>query len=197
MTISLNGSPITYTLENEKTIGEVLGAIESLCKQENETVIAVYVDEKELTTEELDVLFTQSVHNNHVIELRTVSGVQVCAYMQELVTLLTGYIQEFEKISVYMQTNEEGKVLALLQQFSEKLNELYRCFLLFDITGIPVDILIEGRQVHEYQKDIAAFLQDIISAIEENDIIQVGDIAEYELSPLVKTLLNGVSYILV
>lgn len=197
MTISLNGSPITYTLENEKTIGEVLGAIESLCKQENETVIAVYVDEKELTTEELDVLFTQSVHNDHVIELRTVSGVQVCAYMQELVTLLTGYIQEFEKISVYMQTNEEGKVLALLQQFSEKLNELYRCFLLFDITGIPVDILIEGRQVHEYQKDIAAFLQDIISAIEENDIIQVGDIAEYELSPLVKTLLNGVSYILV
>ncbi|MGP1575994.1 MAG: hypothetical protein ACTTH7_00630 [Treponema sp.] len=197
MTISLNGTPITYTLENEKTIGEVLGAIEAACKQENETVIAVYVDDKELTAEELEALFTQPVDNGHTIELRTVSGVQVRSYMQELVSVLTEYIHEFEKISVYMQTNEESKVFELLQQFSQKLNEFYRCFLLFDITNIPVDIEIEGRQMQEYQKDITAFMQDIISAIEEKDIIQVGDIAEYELSPLVKTLLNGVSSILV
>ena len=197
MTISLNGMPITYSLENEKTIGEVLGAIESLCKQENETVIAVCVDGSEIGTEALDTLFMQPVDNDHVIDLRTVSGVQVRTYMQDLVAALTDSMHEFEKISVYMQTNEESKVIELLKRFSQKLNELYRCFLLFDITGIPVDIVIEGRQIHEYQKDIAAFMQDIISAIEEKDIIQVGDIAEYELSPLVKTLLNGVSSIII
>ena len=36
-------------------------------------------------------------------------------------------------------------------------------------------------------------MQDIVSAIEEKDIIQIGDLAEYELAPLVKTLVNGVS----
>lgn len=197
MTITINEKELAFTLEHEKTVGEVLGAIEAACKQENETIISVSLDGKELTAEELDSLFVQPVDSNVSIALSTVSGAEVCTYMQELVKVLSGFADELENVSVYMQTGSEGKVFSLLEQFSQKLNEFYRCFLLFDITGIPVDVRIEDKPLHDYQKEIAALMQDILSAIEDKDIIQVGDIAEYELSPLVKTLLNGVSYILV
>jgi len=196
MVIKINGEELSYTLENEKTLGEVLGSIEEACCREHETIVRISVDGKELTSQELDLLFTQPVDTDITIELSTFSGAEIRNYMKGLMKELSGYAEEFEQIPVYMQTGKDVQVLNLLGTFSEKLNELYRSLLLSDVTELPIDIQIEEKSIHEYQKDITALLHDIVSSIEEKDIIQVGDLAEYELAPLVKTLINGVSSIL-
>ena len=196
MVIKINGEELSYTLENEKTLGEVLGSIEEACCREHETIVQISVDGKELTSQELDLLFTQPVDTDITIGLSTFSGAEIRNYMKGLMKELSGYAEEFEQIPVYMQTGKDVQVLDLLGTFSEKLNELYRSLLLSDVTELPIDIQIEEKSIHEYQKDITALLHDIVSSIEEKDIIQVGDLAEYELAPLVKTLINGVSSIL-
>ena len=196
MVIKINGEELSYTLENEKTLGEVLGSIEEACCREHETIVQISVDGKGLTSQELDLLFTQPVDTDIIIELSTFSGAEIRNYMKGLMKELSGYAEEFEQIPVYMQTGKDVQVLNLLGTFSEKLNELYRSLLLSDVTELPIDIRIEEKSIHEYQKDITALLHDIVSSIEEKDIIQVGDLAEYELAPLVKTLINGVSLIL-
>ena len=193
MIIKINGEELSYTLENEKTLGEVLGSIEEACCREHETIVQISVDGKGLTSQELDLLFTQPVDTDITIELSTFSGAEIRNYMKGLMKELSGYAEEFEQIPVYMQTGKDVQVLNLLGTFSEKLNELYRSLLLSDVTELPIDIQIEEKSIHEYQKDITALLHDIVSSIEEKDIIQVGDLAEYELAPLVKTLINGVS----
>lgn len=193
MVIKINGEELSYTLENEKTLGEVLGSIEEACCREHETIVQVAVDGKELTSHELDLLFKQPVDTDITVELSTFSGAEIRNYMKSLTQELSDYAKDFEQIPVYMQTGKDVQALKLLGVFSEKLNELYRALLLSDVTELPIDIQIEGKSVHEYQKEITALLRDIVSSIEEKDIIQVGDLAEYELAPLVKTLINGVS----
>ena len=193
MIIKINGKELSYTLENEKTLGEVLGGIEEACCREHETIVQVTVDGKELTSQELDLLFKQPVDSDITIELSTFSGAEIRNYMKGLTQDLSKYADDFEQIPVYMQTGKDVQALNLLGTFSEKLNELYRSLLLSDITQLPIDIQIEEKSIHEYQKEITALLHDIVSSIEEKDIIQVGDLAEYELAPLVKTLINGVS----
>ena len=193
MIIKINGEELSYTLENEKTLGEVLGGIEEACCREHETIVQVTVDGKELTSQELDLLFKQPVDSDITIELSTFSGAEMRNYMKGLTQDLSKYADDFEQIPVYMQTGKDVQALNLLGTFSEKLNELYRSLLLSDITQLPIDIQIEEKSIHEYQKEITALLHDIVSSIEEKDIIQVGDLAEYELAPLVKTLINGVS----
>ena len=196
MVIKINGEELSYTLENEKTLGEVLGSIEEACCREHETIVQVAVDGKELTSHELDLLFKQPVDTDITVELSTFSGAEIRNYMKSLTQELSDYAKDFEQIPVYMQTGKDVQALKLLGVFSEKLNELYRALLLSDVTELPIDIQIEGKSVHEYQKEITALLQEIVSSIEEKDIIQVGDLAEYELAPLVKTLINGVSSLL-
>ena len=196
MVIKINGEELSYTLENEKTLGEVLGSIEEACCREHETIVQVAVDGKELTSHELDLLFKQPVDTDITVELSTFSGAEIRNYMKSLTQELSDYAKDFEQIPVYMQTGKDVQALKLLGVFSEKLNELYRALLLSDVTELPIDIQIEGKSVHEYQKEITALLHDIVSSIEEKDIIQVGDLAEYELAPLVKTLINGVSSLL-
>ena len=193
MILKINGEELSYTLENEKTLGEVLGGIEEACCREHETIVQVTVDGKELTSQELDLLFKQPVDSDITIELSTFSGAEIRNYMKGLTQDLSKYADDFEQIPVYMQTGKDVQALNLLGTFSEKLNELYRSLLLSDITQLPIDIQIEEKSIHEYQKEITALLHDIVSSIEEKDIIQVGDLAEYELAPLVKTLINGVS----
>ncbi|EPF29683.1 hypothetical protein DWB79_01955 [Treponema medium] len=193
MVIKINGEELSYTLENEKTLGEVLGSIEEACCREHETIVQVAVDGKELSSHELDLLFKQPVDTDITIELSTFSGAEIRNYMKGLTQELSQYVEDFEQIPVYMQTGKDVQVLNLLGTFSEKLKELYRSLLLSDVTELPIDIQIEDKSVHEYQKEITALLHDIVTSIEEKDIIQVGDLAEYELAPLVKTLINGVS----
>jgi len=196
MVIKINGEELSYTLENEKTVGEVLGSIEDACCREHETIVQVAVDGKVLTSHEVDLLFKQPVDTDITIDLSTFSGTEIRNYMKALMQDLSKYADDFEQIPVYMQTGKDVQVLNLLGTFSEKLNELNRSLLLSDITELPIDMQIEEKSIHEYQKEITALLQNIVSSIEEKDIIQVGDLAEYELAPLVKTLINGVSSIL-
>ena len=196
MVIKINGEELSYTLENEKTLGEVLGSIEEACCREHETIVQVAVDGKVLTSHEVDLLFKQPVDTDITIDLSTFSGTEIRNYMKALMQDLSKYADDFEQIPVYMQTGKDVQVLNLLGTFSEKLNELNRSLLLSDITELPIDMQIEEKSIHEYQKEITALLQNIVSSIEEKDIIQVGDLAEYELAPLVKTLINGVSSLL-
>ena len=196
MVIKINDEELSYTLENEKTLGEVLGSIEEACCREHETIVQVAVDGKVLTSHEVDLLFKQPVDTDITIDLSTFSGTEIRNYMKALMQDLSKYADDFEQIPVYMQTGKDVQVLNLLGTFSEKLNELNRSLLLSDITELPIDMQIEEKSIHEYQKEITALLQNIVSSIEEKDIIQVGDLAEYELAPLVKTLINGVSSIL-
>lgn len=196
MIIKINGEELSYTLENEKTIGEVLGSIEQACRGEQQTVVRVSVDGKELSSTELDALFLKPIDTVASIELSTFSGTEIRSYMKTLIEELAAHAQEFEQVPLYMQTGKDIQTLNLLEIFSQKLNELYRSLLLSDITGIPFNTQIEGRELNEYQKDITTLLQTIVSSIEEKDIIQVGDLAEYELAPLVKTLIDGLSSIL-
>ena len=196
MVIKMNGEELSYTLENEKTLGEVLGGIEEACCREHETIVQVAVDGKVLNSQELDLLFKRPVDADITIDLSTSSGVEIRNYMKGLMQELSKYADDFEQIPVYMQTGKDVQAFNLLGAFSEKLNELYRSLLLSDVTELPLDIRIEEKSIHEYQKEITALLHDIVSSIEEKDIIQVGDLAEYELAPLVKTLINGVSSLL-
>ena len=193
MIIKINGEELSYALETEKHIGEVLGSIEEACRKEHETIVKVQADGKELTSEELEGFFMQPVDTNVTIELSTLSGADIRSYMKELTQELLHIAEEFEQIPVYMQTGKDVQVLTLLEAFSQKLNELYRSLLLSDVTELPIDMQIEGKSIHEYQKEITDILQTIVSSIEEKDIIQTGDLAEYELAPLVKDLINGVS----
>lgn len=196
MIIKINGEELSYTLENEKTIGEVLGSIEQACRGEQQTVVRVSVDGKVLTSDELDALFLKPIDTAASIELSTFSGTEIRSYMKTLIEELAAYAQEFEQVPLYMQTGKDIQTLNLLETFSQKFNELYRSLLLSEITSIPPNTQIEGKELSEYQKDITTLLQTIVSSIEEKDIIQVGDLAEYELAPLVKTLIDGLSSIL-
>ncbi len=46
MDILMNGNKIDFTIENERTLGEILGSLESACEKAGMTITAIRVDGK-------------------------------------------------------------------------------------------------------------------------------------------------------
>lgn len=193
MNITLNGNRLDFQLENEKTVGEVLGKIEEACRKEKSTINEVRVNGKAVSAEELDVLFQKDAQDPADIELFTIGGEDIRLYLKELAGSFIENAEALESVPVKMQTGKDGEVLSLIENFSVNLANLYNTVKLFDLAEIPQDLKFGDMPFTEYQKKIAEFLDAAISAFENKDTIEVSDIAEYELAPLVKELGNCLS----
>ena len=191
MNIKLNGQEIELKLENEITIGDVLGNIEQECRNRKNTITQVCVNGKELTLSELDELFEAPHKMDINIELFTTSGDDIRNLLKGLGDEFIKNSEEIEKIPIKVQTGSDVEVIKTIETFSVNLEKLYETAKLFDIADIPEDLKLGEMTIREYQSEISSNLDSIIHAIEDTDTVEISDIAEYELAPIVKKLGNG------
>ncbi|UTC68152.1 MULTISPECIES: hypothetical protein [unclassified Treponema] len=191
MNIKLNGQEIDLKFDTETTIGDVLGNIEEVCRKQKNTITQVCADGKELTLSQLDELFTKSLQEDITIELFTTSGDDIKELLKELGQIFIKNSEEIEQIPIKVQTGNDMEVIKTIEEFSLNLAKLYETAKLFDIADIPNDLNFGEMTLGEYQKEISSNLDAIINAIEGIDTVEISDIAEYELAPLVKKLGNG------
>lgn len=191
MKIKLNGTDFDFKLEDEKTIGELLGKIESVCKAEKNTITKVAVDGKPVTSDELDKLFQESPNTEIVLELFTTSGTEVRAFMQNLGNKFTKNSEELENVAVKIQAGKDSEVISLIEEFTLNLQDFYSAARLSDITGISGNQKFGEKTIFEYHSELLDKLNIVLAAIENKDTVEISDIAEYELAPLVKALGNG------
>ncbi|UTC65468.1 hypothetical protein E4O00_04955 [Treponema sp. OMZ 788] len=191
MKVKLNGQDIELKIEKEITIGDVLGNIEQECRTRKNTITQVCVNGKELTLSELDELFENPHQIEIDIELFTTSGDDIRELLKSIGDEFIKNSEEIEKIPVKVQTGSDVEVIKAIESFSVNLAKLYETAKLFDIADIPDDLKFGEMTIREYQTEISSNLDAIINAIEDTDTVEISDIAEYELAPLVKKLGNG------
>ena len=188
MRVFIDGKNLEYAIEDEKTIGEVLGSIEEYCMKNNSTVTSVTLDGKIIPANELDVFFVKPISEVELIELSTLKGSDV---KENLAKLGEGFVLVAEKltnISLLLNEGNEEKALSIIQEFSIMLKDLYTLYSLFDIVGIGYDFMFEGKTIATYKSEFSNLLKNIIEGFEQKDTVAISDIAEYELSPLVLAL---------
>ncbi len=191
MNIKINDQNLDFQLENEKTMGEVLGNIEEKCQAEKMTVIEVKVDGKLLYPKDLDTFFQEPVENNFNIELMTMNGDDVKNMLKKIGENFVLLADNLESIPVKMQSGEDDSALKIIEDFSLNLQDLYAMAKFFDLAEIDTNHKFGDKDLQEYQAEISEHLESLIAAFENKDTIEISDISEYELSPLAKTLGNS------
>lgn len=191
--ISVNDEPLEFTVEQEKTIGELLGEVETFCNKNGHAVFKIIVDDAEMTAEQLDELFAKSVSGTENIRLFTASGTDIKMHILELGLQLQQDAKDLQDVSVKMQTGDDSSVIALLEKISMRIKKLLEFLSLETISQIGADTELYGSTIIAEQKKITDFLKEIAQAFAEKDIITVSDLCEYELSPLLKNLGEGLA----
>jgi len=194
--IFINGNKIDYVMENEQSLGEVLGSVESECERAGMTIVGISVDGRAVSAAELDGLFPAKPESVGKIELQTLDGKAVQSMLRDLGTGFTECVAPLLDVPVQLQTGKESAVMETINTFSMRLEDLYRLLPLLPITGMePGQPVFASRPLADIPGVLSPVLEELLEALKNRDTILVGDLSEYELAPKIEELGNVLSAI--
>lgn len=97
-------------------------------------------------------------------------------------TLLSETIQRMENLPLDLQTGKDRQAIESLQIFSVIMGKLFRLIPLFAFMNINTESL------KPLLEEIGTILQELLAAYESKDTVLVGDLAEYEIAPRLRSL---------
>jgi hypothetical protein len=182
MNIEINGERLDAQLDTEKTLGDVLVTLEAELSGVGAAVIGVEVD----GTAVEDV---QAVAKRPLAEVTTVNVRAVTA--DELKAVLLAEKPEVERIavslenlSVLLQSGKQKEADALIQEVSGEIQNLVG---LVKFTSLFPD---RFAALQDFFRDFTPLLGDFCQAIEDQDIVSMGDLGEYEIKPKLDALVK-------
>ena len=189
LNILINGHALDFAMEGEKTVGEVLGAVEGECEKSALTVTGIRVDGTDVAAGDMDELFARGVNSVGTIELSTISGTDVKGMIGALGSRFTAHRDRLVDVPVLLQTGNDLRVMETINALSNDLYQLYQLLPLMPIAGIEGQgPEVDGVRLADYPTYLSPLLKDLLGALEGKDTILVGDLSEYELAPKIERL---------
>ncbi|MBB5218501.1 MULTISPECIES: hypothetical protein [Treponema] len=197
MELKINGQNADVTLENEKTIGEVLKAFEEEAAKNNAATIGITINGKKILAEDFDSACLMELKDDTVIELEVISEPEIKDSFIHCGTSFETLSEKLENISIYLQSGKDEQAHAIITELANAIDVFCRTATfsaLFPDTYKSIQI--DGKEMGEFFKDFAPLLSDFEQALESNDTVTTGDIAEYEISPRLRKLSQSVKNVL-
>jgi anti-anti-sigma regulatory factor len=103
-----------------------------------------------------------------------------------------------EELPLDIQTGKDTRAAETVSIFSGIAEKVFRIFNLLKTKGFPVgEITVANMPITAYITEFGTALRELLAAYEQHDTVLVGDIAEYEMAPRLRSLhsavLDGIS----
>ncbi|MDR2738558.1 MAG: hypothetical protein LBB68_01825 [Treponema sp.] len=101
--------------------------------------------------------------------------------------------KRLEDLPLDIQTGKDTRAAETVQLFSNITEKLFRILSLLRLEGIITDTLvIDTMPFNAFIGDFSAALKELLAAYEVKDAVLVGDLAEYELAPRLRTFYSAI-----
>jgi hypothetical protein len=103
-------------------------------------------------------------------------------------SIVAGIAERLEELPLDIQTGKDGRAAETVSVFSAVAEKLFRLFYLIQAQGQDLSgILVESSPVYDFLGEFSAALKELLAAYEGRDVVLVGDLAEYELAPRLRS----------
>lgn len=118
--------------------------------------------------------------------------------LKEIEERLPKEIKNIEDAAIAYQTGKDEFAITKIQEFIDFIYLYLRtCYQLTPLFRINLDeIVVDDENLESRNSELQAFLNEIIEAMENNDIVSLADVMEYELKPLLMDLQKFIENIL-
>ncbi|MCL2480801.1 MAG: hypothetical protein FWF38_03715 [Spirochaetaceae bacterium] len=166
----------------EKIKPDMEEVIDKIYKSENQGFIETFASKKELTDSDYENLkfFTENIF--FVIGERKREIINPETEIEKEKKYFDTFLPEIEIISVLLQTGKQNEALEKIIKFVDFSKKLSRLLSYYNM-GLGK---IEAEEISKYNK----LLHDLKDAIGRGDSVLIGDILEYELSPIIEQFFN-------
>lgn len=192
MDILIDGKIIENTYTEIKTLGEVLGYIEAECEKNKKTITTILVNNESVLAENLDSFFSKEIKDFNKIELFTTSAPQILEMLYAIGNNLLLIAENFKEIPIQLQTKKDEEALKTIGAFSEQMGGIQKIIPLFSsLHAENKEIIQELQSISVFISEMTPLLETFLKGLYDKDSITVGDIAEYELAPMIEQLAHN------
>jgi len=107
--------------------------------------------------------------------------------------LINEICTRLEELPLDIQTGKDARAAETVRTFSGVTEKVFRVLYILRTEGFPVgEITVENMPVTAYITDFGTALKELLAAYEQHDTVLVGDLAEYEMAPRLRSLYAAV-----
>ncbi len=102
--------------------------------------------------------------------------------------------KRLEDLPLDLQTGKDLRAAETIQLFSGITEKLFRIISMLELQGTHLEsIKVEDQPFKNFVEEFSTALQELISAYGSKDSVLVGDLAEYELAPRLRTFYKSIN----
>lgn len=189
MQVIVNDQEIEISLEGEKTLGDFLTAFEEKCAENDATIIGISVNNNQLSADTMDQSFSKSLQDINILELSTVSSNDIKKSIKDLADKSSKISENFVQIPLLYQTGKDAEASSYITEFADFFNAFCRTISLSSLFPSTYGTIhIKEQSISQFLSEFSQILGDFEKALKENDIVLIGDLAEYEIAPRLQSI---------
>lgn len=189
MEIFINGTKADITLENEKTVEDILKGIETECEKIDATIIGVSIDGTEIDAEELTNRFSDSIDDISTLSITTICKEDIVFYFKSINENLTDLEDNLTEIPVLLQSGKEKEASDVVKTFAECFDNFCKAVTLSSLFADYFENTKDKAQkISDFLADFAPILSDFENAFKDKDTVLIGDLSEYEIAPRISQM---------
>lgn len=189
MELYINGSKVDASIENEKTVGDVLTSFAQECENSNAAVVSIKVDDKQITAEMFDEAAKEPLSENTKFEFNIVTENAVAesavSFSKELETLSS----EIEQVPSLFMNGKGQEANDSIKKLADAIDQFCHIAALASLFPNKFNASkIGDKNFAEFFNDFSPILSDFENALASNDTVLTGDLCEYEICPRLKEM---------
>ncbi|MBQ6029055.1 MAG: hypothetical protein IJL24_05955 [Treponema sp.] len=196
MEIYLNEQKLDITLEDEKTVGDVLRSFEQTASQNKCATVGIKIDGKQIDAQDFDKAAGQPIESAKRIDLTVVSEDAVADAFKNASADIKDTVELLTQIPAQLQSGGDSKARASIARLADVVDNF--CHIIALSTLFPerfAAIKIDGKNLSAFFEDFMPVFNDLNGALSSGDTVTLGDLAEYEISPRLTALADAVKNI--
>lgn len=189
MDFLVNGQKLDITLQDEKTIGDVLKQFEISCEQNKLATIGISLNDKIVTAEEFDEISKYPIEENTKLDVSVISEQAVAESFKQSAAEMKEVVELLKNIPVEMQSGKDAQAKKTIIKLSDVMNAF--CSTVTWSSLFPEafgNIKIEDKTLSDFLAEMSPILKDFSEALENSDSVLLGDLSEYEICPRLESL---------
>lgn len=197
MEFYVNGEKIDITLENEKTVSDVLKSFEEEAAKNDATTIGIKINGESVPAGDFEKVVGQELKNDTKIELNVLSKGNLLDRLATSKALFDELSTKMSDVPVALQSGKDKEANTMIAVLADAIDEFCHtatlCALFPDLYN---SLVIDGKSITEFFEEFAPIVADFEQSLESKDTVTSGDLCEYEIAPRLTSIAASIGAIL-
>lgn len=197
MKFYVNGEKIDITLENEKTVSDVLKSFEEEAAKNDATTIGIKINGESVPAGNFEKVVGQELKNDTKIELNVLSKGNLLDRLATSKARFDELSTKMSDVPVALQSGKDKEANTMIAVLADAIDEFCHtatlCALFPELYNA---LVIDGKSITEFFEEFAPIVADFEQSLESKDTVTSGDLCEYEIAPRLTSIAASIGAIL-